>query len=121
MSPGSSGSERKSFGQSPTPRYGTSRGEVQSPQDLRTQNAQQPHAPDPLRRRAMRSVGLMEGRMTIRSGLTGFSEEQRELWDRAAKLWSLSQTRDQKEIESALHPDYVGWDMNAPTPHDRMA
>ena len=59
--------------------------------------------------------------MTITSGLTGFSKEQRELWDRVAKLWSLSQTRDQKEIESALHPDYVGWDMNAPSPHDRIA
>lgn len=59
--------------------------------------------------------------MTIRSGLTGFSKEQRELWDRAAQLWSLSQTRDPKQIESALHPDYVGWDMNAPTPHDRTA
>jgi len=42
--------------------------------------------------------------MTITSGVTGFSNEQHELWD----LWSLSQTRDRKEIESALHADYVG-------------
>ena len=59
--------------------------------------------------------------MTITSEVSGFSAEQRELWDRVDELWSLSRTRDQKRIEAALHPDYVGWDMNAPAPHDRIA
>ncbi len=55
------------------------------------------------------------------SNASGFSQEQRELWDRVTDLWALSQTRDQQKIESALHPNYVGWDMNAPSPHDRVA
>ncbi len=49
----------RSFGHtSLTPRYGTSRGEVQHPQNLRTQKIQQPHALNPLYRRVMRNIGL---------------------------------------------------------------
>jgi hypothetical protein len=48
-----------------------------------------------------------------------FCAEQQELWDRVAELWALSKGRDERRIRSMLHPDYVGWDMNTPLPHDR--
>lgn len=50
-----------------------------------------------------------------------FSPEQQELWERVGELWALSKNRDERQIRSALHPDYVGWDMNTPLPHDREA
>jgi hypothetical protein len=49
------------------------------------------------------------------------SKEQLELWGRVVELWSLSQARDRQAIESALHPDYTGWDMSTEEPHDREA
>jgi hypothetical protein len=50
-----------------------------------------------------------------------FSAEQQELWNRVGELWALSKDRAERQIRSRLHPDYVGWDMNAPLPHDRDA
>jgi hypothetical protein len=50
-----------------------------------------------------------------------FSAEQQEVWDRVAELWALSKGRDERRIRSMLHPDYVGWDLNTPLPHDRDA
>jgi hypothetical protein len=31
----------------------------------------------------------------------------------------MAKNRAEREILSALHPDYVGWDMSTPLPHDR--
>lgn len=59
--------------------------------------------------------------MTIQLPIVDFSPEQRELWDRVTDLWTLSKGRDKTQIRSTLHPQYVGWDMNAPLPHDRDA
>ena len=53
------------------------------------------------------------------SGASDFSAEQRELWARVTELWALSKRRDSAQIRAALHPQYVGWDMRAPRPHDR--
>ena len=53
--------------------------------------------------------------------ISDFSAEQRELWDRVGELWALSKSRDEPRIRSALHPQYVGWDMSNPLPHDRDA
>jgi hypothetical protein len=53
--------------------------------------------------------------------MTGFSTEQHDLWRRVEELWSLMQNRDADGIRSALHPEYVGWDMSTPFPHDRDA
>jgi hypothetical protein len=50
---------------------------------------------------------------------TVFSTEQRELWTRVEELWVMAKNRAEREICSALHPDYVGWDMSAPLPHSR--
>ena len=50
-----------------------------------------------------------------------FSAEQQELWNRVRELWAISKGRDERRIESTLHRDYVGWDMNTPLPHDRDA
>jgi hypothetical protein len=50
---------------------------------------------------------------------SSFSPEQLQLWARVTDLWALSLNRDVAEIRSTLHPDYVGWDMNSPEPHDR--
>jgi hypothetical protein len=49
------------------------------------------------------------------------TREQQELWQRVNELWSLSLERDPAKLRSALHPRYVGWDMNRPAPHDREA
>jgi hypothetical protein len=53
--------------------------------------------------------------------IVAFSAEQQEVWNRVAELWALSKGRDERRIRSTLHPDYVGWDMNTPLPHDRDA
>ena len=50
-----------------------------------------------------------------------FTPEQRELWQHVVDLWAVSQGRDEALIRATLHPDYVGWDMSAPLPHDRDA
>lgn len=50
-----------------------------------------------------------------------FTPEQRELWQHAVDLWAVSQGKDEALIRATLHPDYVGWDMSAPLPHDRDA
>lgn len=47
------------------------------------------------------------------------SPDEQSLWARVNELWSLTLMRDPKKIEAALHPEYVGWDMSLPTPHDR--
>lgn len=49
------------------------------------------------------------------------SPEQQELWRRVNDLWAMSMERSADKIRSTLHPQYVGWDMNSPTPHDREA
>ncbi len=59
--------------------------------------------------------------MTNQLPINEFSPEQRELWKRVVNLWVLSKARNEDQIRSTLHPDYVGWDMNAPLPHDRDA
>jgi hypothetical protein len=53
--------------------------------------------------------------------LTGLSPEQQGLWQRVNELWSLSLERNAEKIRYALHPKYIGWDMNHPSPHDREA
>jgi hypothetical protein len=53
--------------------------------------------------------------------MSRLTREQQELWQRVNELWSLSLARDPEKIRSALHPRYVGWDMNRPAPHDREA
>jgi ketosteroid isomerase-like protein len=47
--------------------------------------------------------------------------EQLELWRRVNELWELAARKDDRGIRDALHPDYAGWDMSAPLPHDRDA
>jgi hypothetical protein len=59
--------------------------------------------------------------MAIQLPIVDFSPEQRDLWKRVVHLWALSKGRDEGQIRSTLHPDYVGWDMSAPLPHDRDA
>jgi len=49
------------------------------------------------------------------------SPEQQELWRRVNDLWAMSMERSADKIRSTLHPQYVGWDMNSPAPHDREA
>ena len=51
--------------------------------------------------------------------LTNLTAEQRELWRNVNELWELSAAKDNQRIRDALHPDYAGWDMSAPLPHDR--
>jgi len=51
--------------------------------------------------------------------IQGLSQEQRELWDRVDELWAQSRSRDRALIGSALHPQYVGWDMSTELPHDK--
>lgn len=53
--------------------------------------------------------------------MNSLSGEQQELWQRVNELWSLSLERDAEKIRDTLHPQYVGWDMNSPAPHDREA
>jgi hypothetical protein len=57
----------------------------------------------------------------MRRPIGEFSAEQEELWNRVGELWALSKVRAEQQIRSTLHPDYVGWDMNTPLPHDREA
>ncbi len=57
--------------------------------------------------------------MTIQLPIADFSPEQRELWARVDALWAWSRDGDTERIRAALHPRYVGWDLNAPLPHDR--
>ena len=57
--------------------------------------------------------------MSIQIPIIDFSPEQRELWDHVRNLWAMSQKRDADLIRETLHPQYVGWDMNAPLPHNR--
>jgi hypothetical protein len=52
------------------------------------------------------------------SELTG---EELELWNRVHELWELSAQKDHQRIREALHPEYMGWDMSTPLPHDREA
>jgi hypothetical protein len=59
--------------------------------------------------------------MAIQLPIVDFSPEQRDLWKRVVDLWALSKGRDEDQIRSTLHPDYVGWDMRSPLPHDRDA
>lgn len=51
--------------------------------------------------------------------IAAFSPEQRALWDSVCDLWALSQQRDARAIAQRLHPEYAGWDLRAPNPHDR--
>lgn len=57
----------------------------------------------------------------MHSPTAGFSTEQRELWTRVEELWAMAKRRAERQIMSALHPDYVGWDMSSPLPHNRDA
>lgn len=57
--------------------------------------------------------------MTVQLPIADFSLEQRELWARVGALWAWSRDGDAGRIRAALHPRYVGWDLNAPLPHDR--
>lgn len=59
--------------------------------------------------------------MAATLSIADLSDEQRALWQRVTELWAWSQSRDQAGIRSALHADYVGWDMNTLLPHDREA
>jgi aminoglycoside 6'-N-acetyltransferase I len=45
--------------------------------------------------------------------------EQAEVWRQVERLWELAANKDANLIRQALHPDYMGWDTNAPMPHDR--
>lgn len=49
------------------------------------------------------------------------SPEKQALWQRVKDLWALSLERNAEKIRGTLHPQYVGWDMNSPTPHSREA
>jgi hypothetical protein len=53
--------------------------------------------------------------------IDSLSLEQQELWRRVNDLWVMSLKRSAEKIRSALHPRYVGWDMNSPAPHGREA
>lgn len=57
--------------------------------------------------------------MTVQLPIADFSPEQRELWTRVDALWAWSRDGDTERIRAALHPRYVGWDLNTPLPHDR--
>lgn len=57
--------------------------------------------------------------MTVQLPIADFSPEQRELWTQVDALWAWSRDGDTERIRAALHPRYVGWDLNAPLPHDR--
>jgi hypothetical protein len=59
--------------------------------------------------------------VTTQSPTVDFSKEQAELWSRVAELWAMARNRDERQIRSSLHPDYVGWDMSTPLPHKREA
>lgn len=51
--------------------------------------------------------------------VSDFTPEQQELWQRVNDLWAMSKSGNVPEITAALHPCYVGWDMNSALPHDR--
>jgi hypothetical protein len=51
----------------------------------------------------------------------GLAPEQAELWRQVERLWELAASKDANLIRQALHPDYMGWNTNAPMPHDREA
>ena len=53
--------------------------------------------------------------------VASLSSEQRELWERVAQLWEQSRGRDRTLIGTAIHPQYVGWDMSSELPHDKEA
>lgn len=53
--------------------------------------------------------------------LANLSAEQLEVWREVEHLWELSLQRDVRQIRESLHPEYVGWDTNAPQPHNRDA
>lgn len=55
------------------------------------------------------------------SPISNLSGERQELWKRVNDLWSLASQRNAEKILSSLHPQYVGWDMNSPSPHNREA
>jgi hypothetical protein len=55
----------------------------------------------------------------MQSAIASFSAEQKQLWTRVEQLWAMAKNRAEREIRSALHPDYVGWDMNTSLPHNR--
>jgi hypothetical protein len=59
--------------------------------------------------------------MTMHFPMSDFSPEQQALWQRVNDLWALTLTKDETAIRSALHPRYVGWQINDPLPHDREA
>jgi hypothetical protein len=59
--------------------------------------------------------------MGVQIPILELSPEQQDLWRRVLELWELSRGRDGGRIRSALHPLYVGWDMNQPLPHHRDA
>ena len=59
--------------------------------------------------------------MTVQLPINQFSQEQRSLWDHVVNLWAMSKERNESQIRATLHPQYVGWDMNAAHPHDREA
>lgn len=45
--------------------------------------------------------------------------EPRSVWAQVEALWSLAMRRDAEAVRAALHPDYAGWEMSAPSPHER--
>lgn len=53
--------------------------------------------------------------------MSDWTPQQRALWDRVVALWAWVRTRDPATIAAALDPDYMGWDLRAPAPHDRDA
>ncbi len=59
--------------------------------------------------------------MTVQLPVVEFSQEQRALWEHVGNLWAMSKARNESQIRAALHPRYVGWDMNVALPHDRDA
>ena len=65
--------------------------------------------------------GKEDNGVTVKLPIIEFSQEQRELWEHVGNLWAMSKERDERKIRATLHPQYVGWDMNAALPHDREA
>lgn len=53
--------------------------------------------------------------------VTSLSPEESGLWQRASELWELARNAETAAITQALHPDYMGWDLNSTQPHDRKA
>jgi hypothetical protein len=59
--------------------------------------------------------------METRRPEAGFTPGQSELWKQVVELWALAGQRDARRIRALLHPDYAGWDLTRPLPHDRDA